>query len=71
MSLKSIARLVAVVLLIVGAIVSVTTAAPVKFVGIGAGLVGLLGFLVLAFVGGGGDPDKQAGSGPPPLRWGG
>jgi len=71
MSLKLLVKLLCLALLFGGAITTAATTGTPKFIGLGVGLVGLAGFLALALFGGGGDPDKQAGSQPPPLRWGG
>ena len=71
MSLKLLAKLFFIALLFGGAITTAATTGTPKFVGLGIGLAGLAGVLVLALFGGGGDPDKRAGSQDPPLRWGG
>lgn len=71
MPLKLVAKLVCLTFFAAGGLVAILTTGLPKSIALGCGVAGLAGLLVLAVFGGGGDPDKQAGSGPPPLRWGG
>jgi len=71
MSLRLTMKLLAVAMMIAGAVMASQFAGTTKIVGMALGIVGLVGFLVLAVFTGGGNPKDQAGSQPPPLRWGG